>query len=715
MKKTTILAAGAALAACAWGAEPKTGEEILAVARPATAAPKLPKEGMFIGSGVYPCEGKLYNTGWCFTYWKPRNPQPKDTPRLCAEERTGNTLQFWFGLTTPEHVAGAKARGLYSTCIYSDYLKPEVVKKVREAAGDTWLGLDYGERYTFRMEAEEKDKSRGATNLKSLADDLVARAHAHVKKMHENGWGTVMSTGGHFYFDYEVLAGTEIPLVEDFPFVNMHRSSALARGLCRQYDLPYWGSHLAHDWYSYLPRTNPYKMACLDWALKLKYLDGAKMLINESGNWTCQGSFAPDEPQHFMPKTPGEKRLGQKMTPELYEPIRKQGEKMFAYVDYRSPVATKYRKILRDFTDFCGENPAPLGQPEAPFAIAKGNFDLWGGDDVPGYAIANAYDLADKDMQWYMGLPEQSWMILENLVWPMPKEITWPDCNNRFGGTPYGQADVVSFAYDNVTAKHLLDNYKALIFVGWNSCSKKQYKILCDYVKGGGRLVISLPHLSCDLNRNYTNFKLEDLVNGGDFSELCGLKVTGKDSRFYWATGNSLEKNCLGFAAPRRWGVMSQPLGKLQFTGPKENYETLAADDEQFRPVVVRCKSGKGEVFFVNTWAYPAACNRDFGAGSNYVDKGLMGELYAYVMRISHGNVWISGPDFEKPDADCDFISYSYFPDAGKICLMNMDPKNARKCVLHWFGEKDFITLEPNEFRLMDAPKLEPQEKLNVR
>ena len=26
-----------------------------------------------------------------------------------------------------------------------------------------------------------------------------------------------------------------------------------------------------------------------------------------------------------------------------------------------------------------------------------------------------------------------------------------------------------------------------------------------------------------------------------------------------------------------------------------------------------------------------------------------MGELYAYVMREAHGNVWITGPDFEKP------------------------------------------------------------------
>ena len=152
-------------------------------------------------------------------------------------------------------------------------------------------------------------------------------------------------------------------------------------------------------------------MKMLETALRLKYVDGAKMLINESGNWTCQGSFAPDEPQHYMPKTPGEKRFGKKMTPELYDPIKEEGRKKFAYVDYRSPVATKYRKILTEFTDFCATNPAPVGQPESPFAIVKGNFDLNEGNKVPGYAIANAFDLADKDIQWYIGEPDRKSVV----------------------------------------------------------------------------------------------------------------------------------------------------------------------------------------------------------------------------------------------------------------------------------------------------------------
>ena len=35
--------------------------------------------------------------------------------------------------------------------------------------------------------------------------------------------------------------------------------------------------------------------------------------------------------------------------------------------------------------------------------------------------------------------------------------------------------------------------------------------------------------------------------------------------------------------------------------------------------------------------------------------------------------------------------------------------------MLHWFGEKDLVTLKPGEFRLMDAPVLAAGEKLNER
>ena len=130
-----------------------------------------------------------------------------------------------------------------------------------------------------------------------------------------------------------------------------------------------------------------------------------------------------------------------------------------------------------------------------------------------------------------------------------------PNKNLHFGATPYGQADIVSFVNDQVTSDFLIRNYKVLIFSGWNTCSEKQYGTLLNYVRDGGKLFISIPQLSTDVTRNIWQYTREDLVHGGDFSELCGVKVKGRGPRFYWATAPGTEKNCLGVDISRRYGV----------------------------------------------------------------------------------------------------------------------------------------------------------------
>ena len=690
-----------------------TWAEIEKEGRPAPQKVVLPPEGAFIGSGCYAHTGDLKLSGFCFTYWSPNGPTYDEELDLQVSEGLGNTLQWWTGGTNLVRLAQAtKARGQYATCLGSNGTAAEIAPL--KDLGAHWLGYDFGERYAFNF---FKDIVAEKPDLHRIAEEYTRRVHNHVKDRHRDGWGNVMATSSNFSLDFEVAGGVEIPCTEDFSFGCLTLSSALGRGLFRQYDLPMWGTHLAHEWNSFLPHTSPYKMKCLETAFYLKYMTGAKLILNESGNWASQSNLCPDSPMSTMPILPGnppciykasDPRAG--YTPE----IRAEAEKRFANIDGRSPVVRKYKKILADFYAYCKRNPCPKGQPEAAFALAKGNLDLASSIFVPNYIVGGAAAYAEKDMHWYYGAPERSWDVLRAEVMPQPP-MFGAHLNRHFGATPYGLCDVVSFAFDNVTADHLVRNYRTLIFSGWNSCSEKQYGILCDYVKRGGRLVISLPHLSTNRMRNYTDYGLEELVNGGDFSALCGLKVVAKDFPFYWATGPSPKKNALGLYARRRFGIMASSLGKLEFTGPKEDYELLAVDDEKMRPVIVRCKSGKGEVFFVNTWCYPASANLDIGPGFEAGGRGLMSRLYAYVAKLSRGNTWITGPDFENPDEDCRWIVESYFPDAGKVCFLNLDYEHERTCVLHWFGEKDFITLKPGEFRQMDAPVLEAHEKLNAR
>ena len=93
--------------------------------------------------------------------------------------------------------------------------------------------------------------------------------------------------------------------------------------------------------------------------------------------------------------------------------------------------------------------------------------------------------------------------------------------------------------------------------------------------------------------------------------------------------------------------------------------------------------------------------------------KGQSSLIQVRQAKLGRGNVYITGPDFENPDGDCGWILYSYFPDEGKVYLLNLDYENERKCVLQQFGDKEFITLKGGEFRIVDSVKLDADEKLN--
>jgi len=691
-------------------AKPLSIAEIVSTPRRKTAKLALPPgERAYIGSAVYSVTGKMNGGGYCFTSWTPKKYTPEEVLAETAREGIGNTVQFW---QSNERLLDlcrrAKEQGLYSTCIYSQ-AKDGIAKRIVDELGPKWIGYDFGERFVFSCYANWE--GRGA-NLTALAANYMNRVKCHVDRLHGYGWGDVMATSGNFNLDYEVAAGTEIPMTEDIAFGDNTLSSALGRGLYRQYDLPVWGSHIAHEWYSFIPHRNPYKMKTLETTLYLKYMTGAKIIINESGTWNLQSNLCEDSPMSKLPIT--QRSISAKIDYERdVKPVYAEAEKKFSWIDGRSPVAKKYRKILADFTKFCRAHPVPSGQPEATWALAKGNLDLAGVKYEMNYAVCGAYDLARKNPCWYHGAPELSWKVALDAVMPAPKTLL-PNRNLMFSATPYGQFDIVSFAADNVTAEYLLRNYRTVMFAGWNTCSPKQYKVLCEYVKGGGRLVIGLCHLSTDDTRDYNGLCVQKLVNGGDLTELCGLKVVGETPRRYWATGPSTTPNCLGFVARRRFGIMALPLGKLDYVAPKESFETLAADDEEEDPFIVRCKKGKGEVFLMNWWAYPANANADSGCGAEEGGVGMVGYLYRYAAKLARGNVWITGADFENPDDDCRHIVYSYFPDEGRVYLLNLDYEHERKCVLQQFGDKDFLTLAPGEFRIVESVKLDANEKLNA-
>lgn len=712
---------------------------------------KLPDCGIFIGTGVYNAvAGHVTIAGRTHTSWISETRSHLEWLEKVVEDNQGNMAQFWgysgarspqayerlhaledLGLKAPlpdwenrrnlkaedweeagKHdernglgylkvVKAAAEKGIYALFLYAD-CNSQWSKEFAQAGGDFYLGYDLGEIFTFRLQEEHiNGKDRSKLSLRDLADGLIGNVRKEVERRKKNGWGWVHATSANFYIDYEVAGGTDIPLAEDFAFSHLNMASAISRGLYKQFDLPAWGSHLAHEHYSWIPYGNPNKFPLLYSGLLQKYMAGAKILINESGNWYLQTKHCVDSP---MFKTPylefGDLR---KTDPYVTAPYEAEARKKFPLINDDSPVAKRYRQTISDFYDFVKEHGTPRGQPEVTIAIAKGNLDLSGHEYSPNSAIAGMYSTAEENPFWFSGAPERGWNIVKDVFYPRPPVLA-PNLNRFLSGTPHGMVDIVSFVEDRVTAEHLSNEYKALLFSGWNTCSEKQYTQLTEYVRAGGTLFISIPHLSTNVHRNYSSFTVDELVRRGDFSELCGVKVKGKGERFYWATASEDHDGALGFKFPREFGIITTCLGEIEIVDAEA--QILAIEDETMKPLLLRRKFGKGLVYFLNSWAYPGAMDQDEGPGSTVDSTGLIGAIYDHIAEQNRGHVWITNPP-GVTTRETQYVAYSYFPEDGRICLQNIDFNHSHSICLNHFGVCDRITLEPAEFRFIESVRLQ--------
>ncbi len=710
----------------------------------------LPACGMFIGTGVYPCHADyLLCTLHAHQAWMGQTYKPLEMIDRVLADNQGNLIQFWgyargyapvthaewiyaldeIGIQVPEpdwekgtylrvkecreiqehadrkgagalrFIRAAAEKGLYTVLLYVD-ARPEWSRRFQES-GDRYLGYDFGERFTFRLDdAVTKGRKLEEITLTMLADDLIARVKDHVDERHASGWGNVMATSCNFYIDYEIAAGTDVPVVEDFAFSHLNVASALSRGLYRQHGLPLWGAHLAHEHYSWIPYASPHKFTLLKAALYQKYMAGCKMVINESGNWFVEATLAIDSPKFEFPRVPLKPKDvswgGDK--PPAFQPYMAEARKLYHKVDYTADSCRQYRREISDFYEFVKANGTPEGQPETTLALAKGNLDLCGHRYSPNAAIGGAFAMADRNPAWFEGAPERGWETVKKVFFPL-EPVLGPHPNRFLSGTPFGQADIVSFVRDQVDPAFLSAQYKALLFSGWNTCSEKQYAILRQYVENGGILFIAIPHLSTNATRNYGAYGRDELVRGGDFSDLCGVRVKGRGKRFYWATAPDGTDE-LGFRFPRRFGIMSTCMGDIEITDPAA--ETLVVDDEEADPLLLRRRCGKGLVYFLNSWAYPGALDIDEGPGSTLDSPGLVGMIYRHIALKARGSVWITD-DRETPGLACNHIGFSFFPQAGRICLHNIDLSRPHRFFLHQAGRTDAVELAPGEFSMRQS------------
>ncbi len=716
---------------------------------------KLPKEGIFVGSGVYPTDTDTLMCTMIGHYaWQCQHFSPLEMIDKIIADNQGNLAQVWgyargfsprllaewhyaldeIGIDIPapdwdnfrhltvaeykdvfenyksrygeglvRFIREAKKRGIYTALLYTD--AAEGIPPKMTEFGEWYLGYDFGERYNIGLnDAKRILEASGCLTLGALANGLRERVAEHCDERRRAGWGHIMATSANFTLDYEILGGADIPVVEDFAFPNLNFASGFSRGLYRQHDLPLWGAHLAHEHYSWLPNGDWRRMEELRAGMYLKYMAGAKMIINESGNWFVEHTLSPDSPKLKIPQTAREKfgvigwgtrELVEKQ-PEEMKKLLDEARPYFKELDYNSELCKGYRRVISDFWDFVKEHGTPDGQPETTIALAKGNCDLATSSFQKNYALSGLYDIAAENPNWFQGAPEYGWEIARDVFFPCVPVLE-PYTNIQLSGTPYGQVDVVSFANNKISAEFLARQYKALLFTGWNTSSAEQYEILKQYVREGGTLFLALPQLSTDETRNYYHFTADDLVNGGDFSELCGLKVLGRGDCIYWAM-NAPGKWVDGSTFPRRYGILGVPIGKVEITDPE--LEVLILDDEQANPVVTVHRYGKGKCYFMNTWAYPGAVDNDDGPGGLTGSNGMIGAVYRMIAAEHRGTVYTTG------GTDCAYVAYSYFPESGDICLFNVDFERAHTVTLHTPAWEREIRMNPGEFRRLGKSEI---------
>lgn len=704
---------------------------------------ELPACGLLVGHAIYNVSGLFpAGIGWAYTNWQGQRMDPCELVERTVRENQGNLIQFWWSASQrprpqaawlaledvgikipppdwenlrnlradefPEMMALAKERagagvlkslelceklGLYSTMIYLSGVNPEISRRFTE--NRHYIGYDFGERFTFRYESSNSTAEE--PRLDKLADDFVSRVKAHVAEFKAIGYGNICCTSSNFYMDYEVAAGVDFTMFEDCTS-EMNLATALSRGLCRQHGLGLWGSHIANEHYSWLPFANPHRFETLRAGMIMKYMSGAKIIVSESGAWHCQ-TTADDSPQNRTPRIGLPIAARRPSDAELREKALEAG-KMRGELDEDGVWSRSYRKVMSDFYDDVKAHGTPKGQPETTFAIAKGNYDLvslsLSARPDHNSVIAGLHGWAEKHMEWFEGAPEEGWGIAADVFWPRPQGIFGTgDVNRVFSGTPYGQVDIVSFAYDQPTADMLLSNYKALAFMGWNTCSEKQYEVLCEYVGKGGKLFISIPQLSTDVTRNYCAYTVDDLVRRGDFSELCGVKVKGRGPYFYWATAPWGGTNRLGKDISRRYGVFRGLLGDIEVDNAEA--ETVLFDHETCVPLLLRLPKGKGEVWFLNSWFYPGAFRNEYGPGAVPGDTGLVGDVLKYLAKETRGKAYVTEVGADDPGAECAFVNFSYFPEDGSVLLYNVDFEKPHKIDLHFGGETRTVLLGAQE------------------
>ena len=345
-----------------------------------------------------------------------------------------------------------------------------------------------------RTRVKYTDKGNVVYQNPYACKDMADGASTFVNNLREARGQSTRHTGPTTLFRYFFQAGYEWTGAEQMYGPEEIIMAAL-RGACRAYGKKDYGTHLATQWSSG-PYDDSSHAERLFLSLAISYIHGATHINTEDGLWNT-------EDNHNRYTQAGKEHIA--MQKRMYDFI-----------------LTHSRR----------------GQFVAPAAILQGRNDAWRCFVRKGSAWSQAGE------QWKYGPAEYSFDLLKVFypgskpdaiyVFPCPRQK-----QGWYTGFPYGPVDILPVeAPDSV-----LQSYRALAFLGWNTFQEDDFARLLRYVVQGGTLLLGRAHINAELNHGKSprlpqkSQVLEELL-GKNYHVLKGIirRNVGKGTVIYFAS-----------------------------------------------------------------------------------------------------------------------------------------------------------------------------------
>jgi len=522
-------------------------------------------------------------------------PAGIDGCRLLTELKLGNFLLTLLPTDKQEALAVAeycKRNGIYflfSEIQYRDtndlgwsarrkmpreefYSKQEL-DGICAAGGEYYLGrmvigeaggmLYWPKEYTLNRRIDVWEALPPVQKVDEACDAYVSKLKDIIDyEREELGGGPLWDVDGGCTFKYHLQAGIDCLLLEEMVGDTTLMAAAL-RGAARAYGKS-WAAHVAMACYGGVA-LDAFWLKRFKISLLFDFISGCNLIYPESGHFTYV-----------------------------------QGDEIYAF---SSPEMVSARKILREFNQFARIHSRPTGGPRVKLGFVYGNMD-----GFPGLWNKYVWGQYGAD-KWLFGSAEQSWELLNDVF----RKGRWDDENIQgetdFGGNPpFGQYDVVPIE----APAEALNEYSALVFLGWNTMTEEIYAKLEAYVEQGGHLFMSIPHFNTETDRAGELRLFRD----GDLRALFGVSVKGKGKSEVAGIKTFNQSTLPEYRLPV-WRINTDPrfieqreLAEVEVDGAVvlsgwSDYYLETVEEVSSHPVLTEYSLGKGKAFLLCSWDFP--------------------------------------------------------------------------------------------------------------